>query len=95
MHGAPIEAESNTAMPAPFLMQQMDWREALDAAGSTAECEGLQRAVAGEQARLLADLERKIDVEQDFPGAAALVRQLMFTSKFSGELATVAQRGAA
>jgi len=95
MHGAPIEAESNTAMPAPFLMQQMDWREALDAAGSTAECEGLQRAVAGEQARLLADLERKIDVEQDFPGAAALVRQLMFTSKFSGELATIAQRGAA
>jgi molecular chaperone HscB len=95
MHGAPIEAESNTAMPAAFLMQQMAWREALDAAGSSAEREGLQRAVAGEQARLLADLERKIDVERDYPGAAALVRQLLFTSKFSGELAATAQRGAA
>src|SRR6188768_488702 len=32
IHGAPIEAESNTAMPADFLMQQMQWREALDEA---------------------------------------------------------------
>ena len=26
--GAPVNAESNTAMPAQFLMQQMQWREA-------------------------------------------------------------------
>jgi len=30
LHGAPIRAEDNTAMPAAFLMQQMEWREALD-----------------------------------------------------------------
>ena len=30
--GAPIDAESNTAMPRDFLMQQMAWREALDEA---------------------------------------------------------------
>jgi molecular chaperone HscB len=94
MHGAPIEADSNTAMPPAFLMQQMAWREALDEAADGAERDALQRAVAGEQARLLADLERMIDVEQDYPGAAALVRQLMFTSKFSGELTAIAQRGA-
>ena len=29
LHGADVEAESNTAMPAAFLMQQMDWRDAL------------------------------------------------------------------
>jgi molecular chaperone HscB len=32
LHGAPIQAENNTAMPARFLMQQMEWREALDEA---------------------------------------------------------------
>ena len=30
LHGAPIDAENNTAMPRDFLMQQMEWREALD-----------------------------------------------------------------
>ena len=28
LHGAPIQAEDNTAMPGAFLMQQMEWREA-------------------------------------------------------------------
>ena len=28
--GVPINAETNTAMPPAFLMQQMEWREALD-----------------------------------------------------------------
>ena len=32
LRGAPINAENNTAMPAAFLMQQMEWREALDEA---------------------------------------------------------------
>ena len=26
LHGAPINAEDNTAMPSVFLMQQMEWR---------------------------------------------------------------------
>ena len=30
LNGAPINAENNTAMPTDFLMQQMEWREALD-----------------------------------------------------------------
>ena len=29
LNGAPIRAEDNTAMPADFLVQQMEWREAL------------------------------------------------------------------
>jgi molecular chaperone HscB len=31
-HGAPLQAEDNTAMPAAFLMQQMQWREDFDEA---------------------------------------------------------------
>ena len=30
LNGVSIGAEDNTAMPAAFLMQQMEWREALD-----------------------------------------------------------------
>ena len=30
LHGAPIQAHDNTAMPPAFLMQQMEWREALE-----------------------------------------------------------------
>ena len=40
LHGAPILAEDNTAMPAAFLMQQMEWREALEEAGTAAQLDG-------------------------------------------------------
>jgi len=32
LQGVPVNAENNTAMPASFLMRQMEWREALDEA---------------------------------------------------------------
>ena len=41
--GAAINAESNTAMPTAFLMQQMQWREALDEAASEADLDALAR----------------------------------------------------
>jgi molecular chaperone HscB len=91
-HGAPVEAESNTAMPPAFLMQQMTWREALDAATQPAAREQLQGKVNAEHARLLAALAHKLDTERDWAGAAALVRQLMFTGKFASELALAGQR---
>src|SRR5512133_1075162 len=45
LQGAAIEAENNTAMPAAFLMQQMEWREALDEAGDADAVE----AIAGQR----------------------------------------------
>src|SRR5213592_2986294 len=41
MRGVAIDAERNTAMPAAFLMQQMQWREALDDANGAAEVQRL------------------------------------------------------
>jgi molecular chaperone HscB len=35
--GVPVQSESNTAMPTAFLMQQMQWREALEEADTAAE----------------------------------------------------------
>jgi len=47
LNGAPIAAEDNTAMPPGFLVQQLEWREALDEASSKAELEALAGEVSG------------------------------------------------
>lgn len=87
--GAPVQAESNTTMPAGFLMQQMQWREALDearAAGDCAALEDLRDEVQARRAQTLDALARALDAESDAPRAAALVRELMFIEKFGQEV---------
>lgn len=89
--GAPIEAESNTSMPTEFLMQQLEWREALDEA--LAERDGaalraLGDGMAAERDRLLAEIGRALDVDADFALAASGVRQLMFIEKFGAEISS-------
>ena len=86
LHGAPIRAEDNTAMPGDFLMQQMEWREALEEADSLVQVEALEDQVR--QARRVA-LERcadLIDQQQDFAGAARQVRALMFIARFADDI---------
>ena len=53
LHGAPVNAENNTAMPAEFLMQQMAWREALDEATTTAELNALDAQVQNTRLKAL------------------------------------------
>jgi len=72
--GAPIQAENNTAMPAAFLMQHMEWREAMDDATDVAALEALFDEV--QQCALF------IDTAHDLPAAAQQVRGLMFIEKF-------------
>ena len=47
--GSPVNAHSNTAMPAAFLMQQMQWREDLDEARSDAALGALRDNVDAAQ----------------------------------------------
>ncbi len=89
LNGVDLQTESNTAMPVEFLMQQMEWREALDDAKTSKDRDGLEK--------LESDLrsERKATVDQvgtlldasDFTQAAEVVRQLMFLEKFNDEVA--------
>ena len=91
--GTPIDAESNTAMPAAFLGQQMQWREELDdarEAGDPARLQSLIGAVDDAHAAALQDLETALDRAQDRDTAAALVRQLMFIEKMRSELDALA-----
>jgi len=98
LNGAPIEAESNTAMPTAFLAQQMQWREHLDEARAAAGRGGLQKLiddVAAVRTATLAQLETALDQARDFRAASALVRQFMFVEKFGDELNAVVETTAA
>jgi molecular chaperone HscB len=86
LHGAPVQAENNTAMPAPFLMQQMEWREALDDATASDQLEGMADEVAATRRLMLANLQQTADVHRDWSSLAAQVRALMFVERFSRDV---------
>ncbi|MES2246658.1 MAG: Fe-S protein assembly co-chaperone HscB [Pseudomonadota bacterium] len=86
LNGAPLNAENNTAMPGAFLMQQMEWREALDDARDIAAVELLQADVETTRARALSSLDWLIDEKGDYPGAVQQVRALMFIERFGEDV---------
>ena len=86
LNGAPINAENNTAMPAPFLMQQMAWREALDDARSAAELNELDAQVMAARHEALNACKDQLDVQQDYTLAAQQVRALMFIERFANDV---------
>jgi molecular chaperone HscB len=85
LRGAPIDAESNTAMPGDFLLQQMHWRESLDEA-QTPAIEALAREVASEREARLRRVGQLLDERDDAPGAAREVRALMFIERFAEDI---------
>jgi molecular chaperone HscB len=82
LNGAPINAENNTTMPAAFLMQQMEWREALDEAHSLAELSVLSDQVASVQRATFKECGQLLDEHHDYSLAVQQVRALMFIEKF-------------
>lgn len=86
LQGVPVEAESNTAMPAAFLLQQMQWREALDDARTPQDIEALLQAVEAERRERLDALAEAIDVQADAQAAVAQLRALMFIERFADTL---------
>ena len=84
--GAPVNAHSNTAMPPQFLMQQMEWREALDDADSAEALDALLDTVQASRKHLLEQCEALLDGQQDTAAAVDTVRALMFIDKFAHDL---------
>lgn len=88
MHGIDLQSESNTAMPADFLMQQMEWREALDDALAQKDIDALEaldadlRELRGEA---LAQIGLHFELHE-YAAAAQAVRQLMFLEKFAADV---------
>ncbi|MGQ0709606.1 MAG: Fe-S protein assembly co-chaperone HscB [Rhodoferax sp.] len=84
--GVPIQAHTNTAMPAAFLMEQMQWREALDDAHTLDDVEQLHATVLQAQRAAVQRLQSLLDEAQDAQQAAQQVRALMFIDKFLRDL---------
>lgn len=87
--GHDIQAESNTAMATDFLMEQMEWREAvMDArhGGDHHELEHLHNRLRGDINSRYAELGELLDVSQDYVDAIDRVRRLMFLEKLLSEI---------
>ncbi len=86
LHGAPVNAQDNTAMPAAFLMQQMEWREALEEARDVGSLDALAAEVGRSRKEVLRQCEQLIDSTRDYGGAVAQVRALMFIERFAQDI---------
>ncbi|HUW50905.1 MAG TPA: Fe-S protein assembly co-chaperone HscB [Sulfuricella sp.] len=89
LNGLELHEETNTAMSPAFLMQQMEWREAIGearAARDAAELEHLSgklRAGMQAQQHQLAGL---LDNDRNFEKAAEVARELKFMEKLREEI---------
>lgn len=86
LQGQAINAHSNTAMPGDFLMQQMEWREALEDARGPQALEALLDEAAHWQKTALARCATLLDEAHDYAAAAQTVRQLLFVEKFIADV---------
>jgi molecular chaperone HscB len=86
LNGAPIDAERNTAMPPAFLMQQLEWREALDEARDPGQVEALAFEVDAYRRTALESVRALLDDRRDFAAAAQQVRALMFVERFAHDV---------
>jgi len=89
LHGVDVAFETNTAMPADFLMAQMELRETLAQATGAKDLgalDALQKRIDADKRALEGRLGESIDRKKDYAGAANLVRELKFLEKMEAEI---------
>jgi molecular chaperone HscB len=89
LNGIDTEEERNTAMPLEFLMQQMEWREAVEAAKAAkdeAVLESLTRQKRAEERNLFMLLSEQLSGGADMMAAKETVRKLRFLEKLGEEI---------
>lgn len=89
LHGVDTQHESNTAMPTAFLIEQMEWREAVAearSAGDHHELEKLMLRLQHQSSDIRDEIERDIDERHDYASAADALRRLMFIEKLEREI---------
>ncbi|RLJ64559.1 Fe-S protein assembly co-chaperone HscB [Sulfurisoma sediminicola] len=83
------QIEHNTAMPTDFLIEQMEWREAVieaREAADVAELDRLHHRMRKEISLQYDALHQALDARTDHARAAEVVRQLMFQEKLLHEI---------
>jgi len=87
--GHDIDIENNTAMAPEFLIEQLEWREAVAearAAREQSELEQLYHRVKQRMKKRYEELAELIDDQHDYVLAADRVRRLMFLEKLLFEI---------
>ena len=85
-HNIHADSPEHTSFPPEFLMQQMEWREALEDAATPAAVDALEDEVMQARKAGLARCEALIDHQGDYPAAAQQVRALMFIARFADDI---------
>ena len=81
--------ETNTSMPADFLMEQMELREASATARSQRDgsaLEALRATLAASRDEMLRMLGRALDADRNYDAGCSLVRKLRFIEKLDEEV---------
>ncbi|HEY8119404.1 MAG TPA: Fe-S protein assembly co-chaperone HscB [Methylophilaceae bacterium] len=89
INGVDTQEESNTAMPAEFLMLQMEWREAIEEASAERDITALEtllRKTQLETKSLQQDLHAHLDENNQLMQAAEAMRKLSFIDKVRGDI---------
>ncbi len=89
LNGVETHEETNTAMPPEFLMQQMDWREAIGEAkaeGDQARLDTLDDELESNTRSLQNELTQLLDTDKNYAAAAGAVRKLKFMEKLTSEV---------
>jgi molecular chaperone HscB len=92
LNGVDVAFETNTSMPADFLMRQMELRESLEDAAARKDAAALDTLRAGLRSdgrAIVAELAERIDRERDYEGASGLVRKLKFLHRLEEEIDAV------
>ena len=88
LSGIDTALETNTIMSPAFLMEQMEWREAVEearAAGEVTELDRLHQRLLVEARAVRAELAHQLDDQAELVAAADTVRRLMFIEKLQHE----------
>lgn len=89
LQGITAISETNTAMPAEFLMQQMEWRETLEDAITAKNIEPLEYLLSEiqiEAKSLQSSLVKLLDEEKDYTTATDATRKLIFIEKVCADI---------
>jgi molecular chaperone HscB len=88
-HGIDAVADTNTALPMDFLMQQMEWREQLEDAKNAKDISALDKLYSelrAEAGTLESDLADLFDHEKDYAAATEVTRKLIFIDKVCSDI---------
>ena len=89
LQGINAIAATNTNMPADFLMQQMEWREAMENAKLSKNIGDLEQLLAEMQndaKSLQANLADLLDKKKDYSAATDATRKLIFIDKVCADI---------